>query len=56
VEIPRLSAGFPPSIRVAGVPKWLALAHQAVGVAIYCIAVLIAHRVRSRTESLVHPV
>ncbi len=30
-----------------GVPKWFALAHQGLGVAVFCVALLIAHQVHS---------
>jgi cytochrome c oxidase assembly protein subunit 15 len=30
-----------------GVPKWFALAHQGLGVAVFCIALVIAHQVHS---------
>ncbi|MCP5031331.1 MAG: heme A synthase [Actinomycetia bacterium] len=41
---------------VMGVPKWLALAHQGTGVALFCISIIIAHgvgvRVRLRVPAM----
>jgi len=34
---------------VLNVPKWLALAHQAMGVAVFCIALVITYLVRARS-------
>lgn len=35
---------------VLNVQKWLALTHQGIGVGLFCISVVIAHRVRSRSR------
>ncbi len=34
-----------------GVPKWLALAHQGVGVTLFCISLVITHQVRWNSRS-----
>jgi cytochrome c oxidase assembly protein subunit 15 len=33
------------TVVLLGVPKWFALAHQGVGVAVFCIALVIAHQI-----------
>lgn len=38
---------------VLGVPKWLALAHQGTGVALFCISIVIAHGVGANLGLLV---
>jgi cytochrome c oxidase assembly protein subunit 15 len=38
---------------VWGVPKWLALAHQGIGVALFCISLTITHQVQSRGSARV---
>jgi cytochrome c oxidase assembly protein subunit 15 len=35
------------SVVLFGVPKWIALAHQGMGVALFCVSLVIAHRVTS---------
>ncbi len=40
------------TVVVMQVPKWLALAHQGVGVVLFCVAVVIVHEVRARPGSL----
>lgn len=41
------------AVVVLGVPKWLALAHQANGVALFCISLVITHQVHSSRRSRV---
>jgi cytochrome c oxidase assembly protein subunit 15 len=36
-----------------GVPKWFALAHQGLGVAVFCIALVIAHQAQTRSTTAV---
>jgi cytochrome c oxidase assembly protein subunit 15 len=37
-----------------GVPKWIALAHQGLGVAVFCVALVITHEGHSRVPQAVH--
>lgn len=39
-----------------GVPKWFALAHQGVGVALFCASLIIAHHLTSTSSQPVQPV
>jgi cytochrome c oxidase assembly protein subunit 15 len=39
------------SVILLGVPKYFALLHQVVGIAVFCIALLIVHAVESRARS-----
>lgn len=38
-----------------GVPKWLALAHQAVGVIVFCVALIITHETQATRPHLTGP-
>ena len=41
------------SVILLGVPKYFALAHQAVGIAVFCLALVITHHVESAARSKV---
>lgn len=47
-----LQIGLGIGVVILGVPKWLALAHQGVGVALFCISLVIAHQIRWSSRSL----
>ncbi len=38
------------AVVVLNIPKWPALAHQGIGVGLFCISIVIAHRVRTTSE------
>jgi heme A synthase len=39
------------TVILLGVPKYFALLHQVVGITVFCISLLIAHAVESRSRS-----
>ncbi len=43
-----LQIGLGVAVVLLGVPKWLALAHQGIGVVLFCISLVITHRVHLR--------
>jgi len=53
VVIVALQIALGVAVVVLGVPKWLALAHQGIGVALFSISLAVTHRIHSRPRAQV---